>query len=126
MRRFSLQCLFLFACASLAFGQVGNGTITGTVTDPAHAVVPGATVQATNEATGVVSSTVSTGAGGYTIPELPIGSYTVTAKVQGFKTYSHPNLALAALQTLREDIALQVGQASDTVTVTAEASMLKT
>src|SRR3984885_404096 len=127
MRSLSLRlCLFIVAVASLALGQVGNGTITGTVTDPANAVVPNAAVEAKNLETGVVSSTVSTGGGVYTIPDLPIGTYSITAKVQGFKTYTHTNLALAALQTLREDIALQVGQASDTVTVSAEASMLKT
>jgi Carboxypeptidase regulatory-like domain len=110
----------------MAFGQIGNGTITGTILDPAKAVVPGATVEATNQATGVVVSTVSTSAGAYTIPDLPIGTYTVSAKVAGFKTYNHPNLALAALQTLREDISLEVGQSAETVTVSAEASMLKT
>jgi hypothetical protein len=127
MRDSSLKlALFLFAAASLALGQVGNGTITGTVTDPAHAVVPGATIQAQNQETGVISSTVTTGAGDYSIPSLPIGTYTITAKVTGFKTYTHPNLALAALQTLKEDISLQVGQQTETVTISAEASMLKT
>ncbi len=127
MRSLSLRlCVFIVAVASLGLGQVGNGTITGTITDPANAVVPNATVEARNLETGVVSSTVSTGGGVYTIPDLPIGTYSITAKVQGFKTYTHTNLSLAALQTMKEDIALQVGVASDTVTVSAEASMLKT
>lgn len=127
MRSLSLRLsVFLVGVASLALGQIGNGTITGTVTDPANAVVPNAAVEAKNLETGVVSATVSTNAGVYTIPELPVGTYSITAKVQGFKTYTHTNLALAALQTLKEDIALQVGQATDTVTVSAEASMLKT
>lgn len=110
----------------MAFGQVGNGTITGTVSDPAHAVVPGASVQATNAETGVVYSGVTTNTGNFTITDLPVGTYSISAKVSGFKTYSHPNLALAATQTLREDITLEVGQAAESVTVTAEASMLKT
>ena len=127
MRSLSLRlCVFIVAIASLALGQVGNGTITGTVTDPANAVVPNAAVEAKNLETGVVTPTVSTSGGVYTIPDLPIGTYSITAKVQGFKTYTHTNLALAALQTMKEDIALQVGAASDTVTVSAEASMLKT
>jgi Carboxypeptidase regulatory-like domain len=127
MRSLCLRlCVFIVAVASLALGQIGNGTITGTVTDPANAVVPNAAVEAKNLETGVVTPTVSTSGGVYTIPELPIGTYSITAKVQGFKTYTHTNLALAALQTMKEDIALQVGQATDTVTVSAEASMLKT
>ena len=112
--------------ASLAFGQGGNGTITGTVTDPGGAVVPAATVEARNTATGVVFTVESSSTGNYTISQLPIGTYVVTAKVQGFKTYTHTNLAIAATQVIKEDIALQVGSAAETVTVTAEATLLKT
>jgi hypothetical protein len=118
--------IFLLFVASLAFGQVGNGTITGTVTDPVGAVVPGATVEAKNVATGVVFPGVSTSTGNYTIPDLPVGTYEVSVKVQGFKTYTHTNLALAAAGIIREDVTLQVGNATEAVTVTAEASLLKT
>ena len=119
-----LVCLFL---ASLtAFGQGGNATITGTITDQAGAVVTGAAVEARNTETGLLYTGASSTAGNYTISDLPIGTYVVTAKVQGFKTYTHSNLALAATQVLREDIGLQVGNATESVTVTAEASLLKT
>jgi Carboxypeptidase regulatory-like domain len=118
---------FLVVFASMAFGQGGNGSITGTITDPAGAVISGATVQAKNTETGVVRTAISTGVGDYTISDLPIGTYVVTATVQGFKNYIHANLALAATQVIREDIALQVGNAAtETVTVSAEASLLKT
>jgi hypothetical protein len=119
-------CVLLGIVASIALGQVGNGTITGTVTDPAGAVVPGANVEATNSATGVVYSAVSTNTGAYTIASLPIGSYVVSVKQQGFKTYTHSNLAVGATQTLRENVTLEVGSASESITVTAEASLLKT
>jgi hypothetical protein len=112
--------------APLAWGQGGLGTITGTVNDPSGLVIAGATVQATNTETGVVYSAASTGAGNYTVPNLPVGTYTLTATASGFKTYSHTNLALAATQVLREDISLQVGAAAESVTVQAEASLLKT
>jgi len=112
--------------ASWAFGQGGNGTITGAITDPGGAVVPGATVEARNTATGVVFAVESSNTGNYTISQLPIGTYVVTAKVQGFKTYTHSNLAITATQVIKEDIALQVGSAAETVTVTAEATLLKT
>jgi hypothetical protein len=118
--------LSLVVFASVAFGQVGNGTITGTVTDPAGAVVPGAPVEAKNIATGVVFPAVTTNTGSYTIPDLPIGTYEVSTKVQGFKNYVHTGITLAALQVVKEDIALQVGAASESVTVSADASLLKT
>jgi hypothetical protein len=117
-------CLLLGA--TLMFGQGANGTITGTVTDPTGSVVPGVNVQAKNTATGAVYSGASTGAGNYAILNLPVGTYTVTATAAGFKTYTHENLAIAAAQVLREDIKLEVGAASETVTVQAEASLLKT
>ena len=98
---------FLVVVASLAFGQGGNGSITGTITDPAGAVVAAATVEAKNTETGVVRTAASTSAGNYTISDLPVGTYVVTATVQGFKNYIHPNLALAATQVMREDITLQ-------------------
>ncbi|HEY7335165.1 MAG TPA: TonB-dependent receptor [Bryobacteraceae bacterium] len=125
MRLYTLFAL-LAVSAALVFGQVGNGTITGTVLDPAGAVVAGAAVEARNSQTGVAFPGVTTNAGNYTISDLPIGTYTVTVKVQGFKTYTHTNLALAAAQVLREDAKLEVGAATESVTVTAEASLLKT
>jgi hypothetical protein len=128
MRNLFLKA-FVSLCvlASAAMAQVGNGTITGTITDPAGAVVAGATVEATNTGTGVAYTGVSTNAGDYTITNLPVGSYSVSAKVTGFKNYVHTNLAVAAAGTLRENIGLQVGNATtETVTVTAEASLLKT
>src|SRR5580698_7083191 len=118
--------VFLIVFASLALGQVGNGTITGVVTDSTGAVVAGTSVEAKNTGTGVVFRGVSTNAGDYTITDLPVGVYAVSVTAKGFKTYTHTNLALAATQTLREDIALQVGASSESVTVTAEASLLTT
>ena len=64
--------------------------------------------------------------GNYTVSQLPIGDYDLTVKVSGFKTYSHTKFHLAAEQTMREDIALQVGQTTESVTVTAESSLLQT
>jgi Carboxypeptidase regulatory-like domain len=124
-RVIALALCLLFA-ALLAFGQVGNGTITGTVTDQAGAVVAGAPVQIKNTDTGVVYSGASTAAGNYTISDLPVGRYSITVTVQGFKTYTHTNLAVEAAQTLQENVPLQVGSSSESVTVTAESTLLKT
>ena len=121
-----LFCLLFIGVGLTAFGQVGSGTITGTITDQGGAVVPSATVEARNVETGVVFRGTSTTSGSYTIPDLPVGHYVITLRVQGFKTYTHQNIALAATQVLPEDIALQIGNATDSVTVTAEATLLAT
>jgi hypothetical protein len=116
----------LAATALTAFGQGVNGTITGTVTDPSGSVVSGAAVEATNVETGAHYSAASTSTGNYAIPNLPVGTYTFDAKAEGFKTYTHTNLAIAAGQIVREDVGLQLGSAAESVTVSAEASLLKT
>jgi len=90
-----LVVCFVLGCV-IVWGQGGNGSITGTITDPGGAVIPAATVEARNTETGVVRTAASTSAGDYTISDLPIGTYVVTATVKGFKNYIHPNLALAA------------------------------
>ncbi len=121
--RFIASFVFL---AALAFGQGGTGTITGTIIDPTGLPVAGANIEARNTETGVVYSGASTNAGNYAIPNLPVGTYVVTAKVPGFKTYTHTNLVVAATQVLREDIKLEIGAAAETVTVEAQASLLQT
>ena len=121
----SLIVLCLLPLAPLAFGQGGTGTITGTVTDPTGLAVAGANVQARNTETGVIYSGASTASGNYTVPNLPVGTYEVAVTVSGFKTYTHTNLTIAAAQTMREDIALQVGATTDSITVEAQGSLLQ-
>lgn len=112
--------------SSLAFGQGANGTITGTVTDPSGAVVSDARIQVKNNANGQIYNGVSTSTGNYTVLQVPVGTYDISAAVAGFKTYNRVGLSLAAAQTMRIDIPLEVGAISDSVTVTAEASLLRT
>ena len=125
MRKVSL-CLAALFVSALVFGQAGRGTITGTVTDPAGAVVAGASIEVKNAETGVVVPAVSTNTGVYTAPNLPPGPYSVVVTVAGFKKYSRTGLNLAAAQTLGIDIVLEVGGTNDSVTVNAEASLLNT
>ena len=61
----------------------------------------------------------STAAGNYTVPNLPVGTYELTVKVAGFKAYTHTNLTIAATQTLKQDIPLEVGSATESITVEA-------
>jgi hypothetical protein len=118
--------VLVMVLSALAFGQVGNGTITGTVSDQAGAVIANAMIQARNVDTGVVYTGATTNAGIYTIADLPVGTYAVSATVAGFKSYTHTNLTLAATQVLSENINLEVGTAEESVTVTVESTLLKT
>src|ERR1700735_4251370 len=81
----SLVLAVVFA-TSAAYGQSSHGSMAGTVTDPTGAVIPGAKVLVTEQATGTKTETVSTSSGDYRFNELPVGSYTVTATAAGFTT----------------------------------------
>ncbi len=112
--------------ASAAFAQSNLGTITGTITDPAGAVVPNAPVEAKNVATGAVYPAASTGTGNYTIAQLPIGTYELSVTVPGFKKYVRTGIGIEAYAIDRIDPVLAVGAATESVVVNAESPMLKT
>jgi hypothetical protein len=103
-----------------------TSTITGTVTDPSGAVVPNATVTVTNQETGTPQSSTSNGDGIYSIPGLPVGTYTLTVSAGGFQKYQKTGIVVNVAQTLREDAHLSVGANSQTVTVQANALQVQT
>jgi len=107
------------------WSQMDRGTITGTVTDPSGAVIVGASVTATNTATAVATRTVTTSAGIYTIPVLKVGTYEVTVDQSGFKKFVQSGIILEASQTVRVDATMQLGLATQTVEVTAQAAPLQ-
>src|SRR6266852_3734412 len=117
-------CLFLFASAT--FAQSDRGTITGTIVDPAGAVVAGAKVEAKNVETGTPYEVASTGTGNYTLSQLPAGNYEVAVTVPGFKKSIRQNIVVQVAGTLRLDVTLEVGSAAESVTVTEAAPLLKT
>ena len=108
------------------FAQSDRGTITGTIVDPAGAVVPNAAIEAKNVETGAVYPVASSSTGNYTVGELPYGTYEIDVTVPGFKKYIRPGLIVQAGQTIRVDATLQVGNATESVTVNEEAPLLKT
>jgi hypothetical protein len=108
------------------FAQTDRGTITGTVLDPAGAVVPNAAVSAKNTETDAVFTAASTNTGNYTLASLPIGTYELEVTASGFKKYVRPGIQVEVAETVRADANLQIGAATDTVTVNAEAPLLKT
>jgi hypothetical protein len=117
-------CLFVFS--SMMFSQGDRGTITGTISDSSGAVVASASVEAKQQETGAVYQAASSNTGNYTLSQLPTGTYQLTVTVPGFKTFVRQNLVLPVSQTLRIDIALELGSATESVTVAAAAPLLKT
>jgi hypothetical protein len=117
---------FLLFLAPPATAQTGLATLTGTVTDQTGAVIAGVPIRAVHVDSGTVMETVTSGTGNYTIGQMLIGRWDVTVESPGFKTFRREGLALAGSQTLRLDVSLEVGAANESVTVTAEASLLKT
>src|SRR4051794_382977 len=111
MRVRSILVFFLLASASL-FAQSDRATITGTISDPAGAVVANAPVQAQNLDTGADYSAASTNTGNYTLSELPVGRYEITVAVPGFKKFVRQGITVQAAQTYRVDIKLEVGSNS--------------
>ena len=126
MRSAKFAVAFLFLTFTYAaFGQTG-GTITGLITDPAGAVVANAPVEAKNTATGVVLSAASSATGNYVLPALAAGTYEINANVPGFKKYTQTGVEVQQLQTTRVDISLTIGSATESVTVSESAPLLKT
>src|SRR5437870_4194589 len=118
--------VLLVICASAALGQTGTSGISGTVRDVNGAVVPNATVTAKNEATNVSQNQNTTDAGLFAFTSLPVGNYTISVEKSGFKTFKKTGNALEVGTPLTVDATMEVGQVSETVTVTGGTEQLQT
>ncbi|HST53855.1 MAG TPA: carboxypeptidase regulatory-like domain-containing protein [Pyrinomonadaceae bacterium] len=119
--RLTALALLICACAGAAFAQETTGTINGTVKDSTGAVVKGATVTVTDESKRVVVRTVTTGdEGEYSIPTLPVGTYTVTVESPNFKKSVQTGVKLDVNQRYTVDVALEAGNIAEVVTVQAD------
>ena len=113
-------------CGMCLFGQANTGSIRGTVSDSTGAVVPRAKISLTNVKTGVQASVTTDGLGDYLFEFLPPGDYRIEAEVTGFKKVVRENITLDVTRQLRVDIGLEAGQVTETVSVTARASLVET
>lgn len=124
-RVLAVIALAVFLVCSLQ-AQSNEGSITGTVTDPSGAVIPGASVTAKNTATGVETRTVSTSTGSFTLPQLPVGTYDVTISMSGFQSAVRKNMTVEINTAATLNVQLQTQQATTTVTVEGNAPSVQT
>ncbi len=121
-----LGAMFVLLCMPLlANAQAGRGSISGAVTDPSGAVVPGAQVELLSKATGVKLHTVTSGAGLYTFISLNPGAYQVTLTQKGFSKVVEDNIKVSVDQVTEVNLSLQVGAVTDTVTVIEGAELVE-
>src|SRR5947207_11730953 len=117
-----LAGMLLLSMACLAQER---GTITGTLTDPSGAVVPGVRIGIRNLATNAAYRSASTSAGEYTAPNLAAGKYDLVFEANGLKRLVQTDIELGVSQTVRVDATLQLGATTETISVTAEADVLQ-
>jgi hypothetical protein len=111
--------------ATVASAQVG-GSISGTVKDPSGGVVPGVNVTATNTVLGTMSTTVTDGQGLYSFPKLPVARYDVTLQIDGFKPQKRTGIQVDADSAIQINVTLELGDQSETVTVSVNAVRVDT
>jgi hypothetical protein len=121
--RKSITLVFLAAAA--LFAQSNQGTITGTISDPAGAVVPTAQIEIKNTETGVVYRGGTSATGNYVLA-VPSGTYEITVNATGFKKFVQQNVQVISATDSRKDVRLEIGAATEAVTVTDTAPLLKT
>ncbi len=120
------KIVLLIAIAVPVAAQSDRGGITGRVLDPQMAVVAGATVVARDAETGTEYRAVTTSTGDYALSSLPARIYSVTIEAAGFKTFVLDGVRVQVAETRRVDATLAIGTTTETVSVVAEAPVLKT
>lgn len=110
--------------ATFAFGQRGTGGVTGTLSDPTGAVVPGATVTLANTQTGVQKTAITNAAGIYRFDFAPIGTYNLKVSAKGFAEYEWDGLIITVGQMATHNVTLELGKTGTIVTVEAEGVQL--
>src|SRR5208282_5712909 len=121
MRRLLGALVVLLVVGVAGYGQTFRGAINGTVSDPSGALVAGADVKATEIATGVVHSTLTTSGGEFAFQDLPLGAYRVTVMVKGFQQTNVENVTVTAGNVYTVPVKLTMGRETTAVEVSAAA-----
>ena len=125
-RTIAAFCVVLLVAAGAA-AQTNVGQISGRVVDPSGAALPGATVTATNEHTGLAQPSTTDSLGGYTFASLPAGSYKVRVELSGFKPVERVNVILDAASRRAADFQLEIGGLTETIVIRGlETSLVET
>jgi hypothetical protein len=125
-RKSATTLVFFVGLLVPAVAQVDMGSISGVIRDPSGAVIPNAKVVLTNQDTNISASTASGAEGEYTFSPVKAGHYSLSASASGFQTVKQNNVTLDVQQKLEVDIALHVGQTTETVVVDAAPPLLQT
>jgi Carboxypeptidase regulatory-like domain/TonB-dependent Receptor Plug Domain/TonB dependent receptor-like, beta-barrel len=120
-----LAALSFFAAPTNLSAQVTTATLLGEVRDSSGAAVPGATVIARHQGTGVPREAISNERGEFVLTALPNGPYSVTISLTGFKTYTNEGIVLGAGQTARQAFTLEIGTVEESVLVSGEAPIVE-
>jgi len=124
--RIAIVLIVLLSLSSPVWSQSNNATVGGTVADPSGAVVPGVTITATNNATGIVTSVISNDAGAYNFASLLPGLYKISGSLPGFRTQTYTDVQLGNAAQVRLNFALALSTVTQSVEVTITAQNLIT
>jgi hypothetical protein len=123
----SLTCLFLLVVQTqIVFGQVDQGSVSGTVTDASGAVIPNAKVTLLNKDVGLSLETTTKGSGEYIFTPVRIGNYSLSVTAPGFSTTTQENMQVNVQQHLQVNVQLKTGATTETVEVSATAPLMQT
>jgi hypothetical protein len=128
-RNFFVRALVLAVLSAVLGSNIfaqSTATLNGTVTDATGAVVANAKVVATNQATGVETTTQTGTAGAYLLPSLPIGIYRIQITASGFQSSIISNLKLDVATTVTQNVQLRVGEAAEKIEIVADAAIVDT
>ena len=129
MKHISIVLLVTCLASGLTCASVwaqATAQISGTVTDPTGALIPGVEVTATQTGTGISRTTVTNETGSYVLPALPLGPYRLEAALPGFQTYAQTGIVLQVNSSPAINVVLEVGQVAQTIEVQANAALVET
>jgi len=121
----SFLAVFAIVAVSTLSAQSFVGQVRGVVQDPGGAVIANATVTLTNTATNVARNATSNATGEYSFPQLDPATYSITVEAQGFKKLTRGNVVVGAAQTVGVDLKMEIGQVSESVSVTTEVPLIE-
>ncbi|MEX2260299.1 MAG: TonB-dependent receptor [Bryobacteraceae bacterium] len=126
MRAFCPFAILVLSVAAPLAAQTGQASLSGQITDPSGAVMPGVMITVKNEATNVTRTTPANEEGFYSIPGLIPGVYSLRVESQGFRTIQRDGIVLRVGDRINIDISMEVGQQAEAISVSAEVPLLRT